>query len=345
MISTLELLRGAVDAVSIHPPASFTWFGQRMSELPDEVVRTLTPEAARDYVLYNLQSTLYRSFYCLGVATPVMEADHVGRGAKSSLVEVLSVANSGRGPHEAGWEVCRLDGDHVVVGRDGLHLWVSRAEMALSDAEHLDLGSPVSVRFPKELRKLLPGFYMALGDIALPERGEPVVRFYWNLSPQGAPALVRELTVRLNRGGVAFRLKVLDDERAFTRCDAGVLYTRAADYRRVAHHVAATYAELLESVKPATPAFARQLAPGLSLAEDPGTGESFGVHRCTLVAEGLIRAAESGAGGGDDRLSFVVERFEQERVSLDQPHLNPGSRGDYRWPAAVGRSPGGSRLV
>ena len=57
------------------------------------------------------------------------------------------------------------------------------------------------------------------------------------------------------------------------------------------------YARLGDEVRHGAPALTRSLAPGLALAEDPGHGESYGLHRAMLVAEGLcgnLRRARSG---------------------------------------------------
>ena len=68
------------------------------------------------------------------------------------------------------------------------------------------------------------------------------------------------------------------------------------------------------------------LAPGLAFAEDPGGGESFGAHRCLLLAEAAVTAAERGLGAPEDRLEVVRERFAEAGTTLDAPYLgsSPG---------------------
>ena len=45
------------------------------------------------------------------------------------------------------------------------------------------------------------------------------------------------------------------------------------------------------ALAPSVPAFARQIAPGVALADEPGTADrTFGRHRCRLVAAGLVAA-------------------------------------------------------
>src|SRR5436305_14389954 len=50
------------------------------------------------------------------------------------------------------------------------------------------------------------------------------------------------------------------------------------------------YQAVKDNLKPETPLFTKRLAAGLGFAEDPGNGESFGMSRCRIVAEGLWSA-------------------------------------------------------
>ena len=96
------------------------------------------------------------------------------RTPTTPFIEALSAANTGTGAREGGWSVVNVAGDVVTVARDGLRVWARREEI-YTDAE--DIPSPGqlrAVRFPKELFKLSPGFYLALGNEGLafePGRG------------------------------------------------------------------------------------------------------------------------------------------------------------------------------
>ncbi len=71
-------------------------------------------------------------------------------------------------------------------------------------------GATVSVLLPRELLRISPGFYLALGDAAF-AGDSAIVRFYWNVRSEGASALVAMLTTALNQQGLGFQLKVLND--------------------------------------------------------------------------------------------------------------------------------------
>ena len=101
---------------------------------------------------------------------------------------------------------------------------------------------------------------------------------------------------------------------------------------------AAVYPRLRNALMPGTPAFTKRLAPGLGLAEDFGDGGSFGLHRCGLLAEGVVAAREGGRGADDERLAVVVEHLRAAGVDPDAPYLRPGSTDDYPEVAAAGRT-------
>ena len=64
-----------------------------------------------------------------------------------------------------------------------------------------------------------------------------------------------------------------------------------------------------------------RLSPGLAFAEDPGGGASFGAHRCLLLAEAVVAAAERGLHTTEGRLEIVRERFSEAGTTLDAPYL------------------------
>ena len=195
----------------------------------------------------------------------------------------------------------------------------------------MDPAARVSLRFPKELLGISPGFYMAVSDVEMPDfHGADVVRFYWNLRPEAAVPLMEELTRELNSARLPFRFKVVNDRGAFSRCDAAVLYVLKSNYAPVAQIVERIYSKISERLNERVPAFTRRLAPGLGFAEDPGTKhDSFGTHRCRLLAEGMFRAWRLGRKSLPDRLRIIEAHFAEHKISLEAPHLNPGSADIY----------------
>ncbi|GAC1349480.1 MAG: hypothetical protein NVSMB27_23020 [Ktedonobacteraceae bacterium] len=334
-----EQVEAAIRATVFHSPTSYSWFGKQSWPLTPTIKRALTPQTERNYLLFNLQSQLYTDFYSPGLAMPTARETAVRPvTGMTPFVEALSAANVGNGYWEDGWEVRGVEDGKVIVRREGLELWVRRQDCRVTQSDQIAPGMQLSLRFPKELSSISPGFYMALSDRALTgEDSRCVVRFYWNLSSEGAVRFMQTVTTMLNGADLPFKLKILNDPHQFTRCDAAVLYTRGSDYNAVSEMLATIYSVVASSLRQRTPAFTKQLAAGLGLAEDPGQAESFGEHRCRMLADGMIRAYEQGKKSLDERLQVVEDCFAEAGIRLDNPFLNPGSSDCYHFQAPLPR--------
>ncbi len=341
MIDHRLQIKSALHATFIHSPTGYSWFGRRSQKLAASVVRTLTPETARAYLVFALQSQLYSDFYCPGFAQPPRQLD-TGRSApgKTPFVEELAAVNAGTGYLTTGWEVQGMSGRELLVHRQGLSLWVRPHEYSPDSSSPAPTppthGTTVRLRFPKEFLALSPGFYMALGDEELVHgEGETVVRWYWHLTPAGAVRFLRNATQKLNQARLPFKLKVLNDPTRYIRCDAVVLYVLKSSCAAVSRLLAEAYPDVAGELQPRVPVFTQELAPGVGLAEDPGQGESFGLHRCALLADGMVRAYEQRKQSLADRLAVVEACFAAQGISVDAPFLNAGARDDYTFTLPV----------
>jgi hypothetical protein len=326
-------IQNALDAINIHSTTTFSWFGELSPILSPAAHRAMTTSTMREYLCYQLQTRLYGNFYCKGSAIPTAQRNILRRTPTTPFIEALSAANTGTGARESGWSVVNVTGDLIAVERDGLRLWV-RPEDTYAGAE--DIPSPGqlrAVRFPKELLKLSPGFYMALGNEALVSApGQVLVRFYWNLRAEDAPNLLRGVTQLLNDDQIPFRVKVVNDPAQYDRCDAGVLYVQRTDYEQVLPHVRRILVDLGARLKKATPVFTKALAPGLGLAEEPAVSEdSFGMDRCRLLAEAIVRIHERAVISTTDRLRVIEQVFAENGISAAMPYLNPSSPDGYHF--------------
>lgn len=315
-----EQVLSAVRATRICSATTFEWFGARSGALPNRIRRALNAEISRSYLLFNLQNRLYRDFYCAGRAVATTSDGGAPAYGRTPFVQRLSLANSGRGGTQDGWDMRAHDGDGLLLAREGLVVRAAPSAI-VGDAECRRGGAKVRLRSPKESLGVSPGFYMAFGDAALsPSVEGGLARLYFNLSPDGAVLLMGGISAELNGAGLPFRLKVLNNPAAFGRCDSVVLYFQRKDLRQVAACVAAIYPSIDRALSAAVPSFTKRLADGIGYAEDPGQGDSFGQHRCRLLAEGLIGAFESGRHAAADVLRAVEERFRAEGIDLDRPY-------------------------
>jgi hypothetical protein len=330
----------AVAAVRVCSPTVFSWFGVRSPKLPRRVREAIGPDLARAYLTHSLQTRLYNDYFVRGLAvasTPgVAVSLNVGL---TEFVSRLSSANTGAGYWESGWRVSARWKDAVSVCKNGLTINVNTDQCALHDNGSLVLDRETRVWFPKENFGLSPGFYVGLGEQEFVRDGSiPIVRFYWNATPEGAVRLIGRVSKDLNRARLPFFIKALNEPLKFTRCDAVVLYGYRGDYKRMNDCLKPIYRDVRAYLKPRTPAFTKRIAHGVGLAEDPGTGESFGMHRCRLVAEGIVKAHRDGIRTSHGGLDSVERRFREEGVDLDRPFLRSGrkSDGDYIvWPDVI----------
>lgn len=255
--------------------------------------------------------------------------------ATRSFTAALSGANCGVGTWDPGWQAEPCDGGGWVVRRDGV-TYRAGADQVRGPAEG---EAGWRVRVPGEIRQLVRGFYMALGNADWPERFDrpgAMVRFYWSLTARSAPIYLAEATRRLNRLGIPFKTKVLADPATYRGADAGVLYLPADLVEPLGEEIAAILGVVAGGLRRTTPMFARRLAPGLAVAEDPGGGLSFGQSRCALAVRGLWAAMGRGREGAEARLDCIAAAFRAGGVDPAAPWRSARSALDaahrLRWP-------------
>jgi hypothetical protein len=320
-----EQVAAAVAAATVCGPSQYAWLGRRSRRLPTAILSELDESQCRAYLVACLREELYASFYCHGGPVAARWGEPEPASSDLWLLEALSAANASVGGWEPGWTVERIDDGHAVVRGTRL-----RVRVRVGDCDGaLSPGGAVKIRMPRELPALSPGFWTALGDVMDDQApGDRLVRAYWNVSRGGAPALVAALTARLNAEGVPFRLKVADHPFWLARCDAAVLYLDGAAYRAVVAVLRDVAAALTAHLGPAIPAFTLEFAPGVGLAED-STGESFGLRRSALLADGIVGAHDQGLVDLEERVDAVLARFAQEGVDIEAPYREPALAGRH----------------
>src|SRR5262249_14806062 len=135
-------------------------------------------------------------------------------------------------------------------------------------------GQPLRVFVPRDSWLAQTGYYFALGTmVGDAEDDRNLVRFYWNVRATGSAALVRALTRTLNRYAIPFKYKCQVHAPAYSRIDGSVLFITRRHYHIAADALRGVYDAVVPHLDDDVPLFTLPLAPGLSVAEDPGTGE------------------------------------------------------------------------
>jgi hypothetical protein len=327
MTAYRDQVAAALRAVTIRGATRYAWLGRAGPRLDRELEAELDETAAQVFLASSLGDELYWSFYCRGRPVPRWRGVTEPVVPDPQLTAALSEANTGRGSWEHGWTVERLDGRDAVVAASRVRARVP-IERCLAD-DRLQPGATISVRVPRELPSLSPGFYTAVGDSARDGASAEIVRAYWHVTETGAPALMHAVTARLNAAGVPFRLKVADHPFRLDRCDAAVLYVPADCLTAIRETLLEVAVGLATHLRPEVPAFTLPLAAGVALAEDGGGAESFGTRRCRLLAEAIVRAHLERVTGITARMAVVEQQFAGEGIPLDAPYRDPSLAGRH----------------
>jgi hypothetical protein len=243
----------------------------------------------------------------------------------------VAAANSTVAGYDDAWQIeQRADEGHVLARKGGAARMFRPGQYLTlrGPGARIEAGEAIRVIVCPGARDLQPGFYHALGEtISDYEEFEDLVRIYWNIAAAGAAALMAGVAREFNRFGVPFRFKCGQRSEIYERRDSAILYIHRRYYPIAAQLVERLHAAAAPWMRDGTPLFARPLARGLALAEDPGS--SFGKSRCAILSESM--AATRGMDP-TDRLEDLRGRFASRGLSLDAPWLNEGSTDNYRYP-------------
>src|SRR5262249_3568190 len=329
IVSLPPALARALRGLTILSPAQYSFAGQTVDVPPPAGATASASVQPQHAMIAALQAQLYATVYNRPFdGRPAAAAP----GRFTDIADELSRANAGRERWDHGWQVYETMPNGMIQAHKH-----GKAQI-FYPGQYLPLGAPagartaiqagafVSVYLAKEMRAFQDGFYIVLGEAVQPwyervTRG----RFYWHVGPDGAKALVSEITRRFNRFQVPFRFKCLSYSELYDRYDAGVLFVGRRQWDIAVLLVRELYERVREHLRPETPLFTKRIAPGLALAEDPGNGESFGTSRCRLVAEGLWHAYARGLQTEAARIEDVTAAFARAGIAPDRPWLTSGS--------------------
>jgi HopA1 effector protein family len=327
-----QLLRN----IKITSKTSFTW-GDQICEISNATEQKGSAEntvPVKESLTALLAIYLYQLIHC---RQPSID-EHIAQYRNSTddgyqariFIESLSNANTSSGNWEPGWTVHKLERNgKIAVKKNDLMLWVLPHQFASIDNKQARVGDKCYVAMVKEFRELLPGYYMANGNRALKEQPS-ITRIYWNISSDGATSLLKSVTTELNNENIPFQFKILKNEDQYIRADAGVLYIEKGDIRKAVNALSNIYNKIRPFLKPSVPLFTRKLVPGISLAEDPANGDSFGQQRTRLFAEAIFDVHSKKISGLEDRVREVQKYFESHNVDFDRPYLkNAESKDEY----------------
>lgn len=322
-------------------------------ELQSEVasrLQGLPSDLQNKYLSLQLRNFIYGIYYSGSLRTVLSpEADltdltlsqnlenNTFLGIDVEFYEQLHKSNCGKGFFEPGWYILRQETDgSLAVRKGGLTLYIERKRHLHGIDQIATVGDLVAVWTPAN--RVQNGFYVAVGNAGSgnynnSEIHSQLVRIYFNLSSIGAVTTMSCLTRQLNAIQLPFTFKVLYNPSDYKRHDSGVLYFEKCHYKVVRQLLQILYQENQSYFKVEVPLFTKFLAPGLALAEEPNNKfavrESFGMHRCQVVANGLLEAWQKGDESPKSRMKTILQRFSDFGIDWQRPYLNANSEDIY----------------
>ena len=252
------------------------------------------------------------------------------------FLSTLIGANAGTGYFEPGWLIVGEDsgGEELDVRKGDITLRVKRRQHFASEAMTMTVGDTVSVRFPKDNANLFNGYYYAYGDVHYHHTPRYGVRMYFNVDFRGAAELTGVLTRTLNDHGAAFHFKTPGWPEGYQRRDTAVLYFDKRIYMGLKPKLLEVWGKCRSLFSPETPFLTKMIRPGVAVAEEPNFSRgkmrhSFGMSRCLLIAESLLKSNQEGLKRSSDRYAGIVRAFEAKGLDVEYPYLNPGSQDRY----------------
>lgn len=263
---------------------------------------------------------------------------HIGeafRDAPDDIDLIAALAEVGSPPagNQSGWMIDNVlpDGSIIASRYSKTQKFLPGQYVAEPDQIPIREGMEVAVTPRLKSRTQQPGFYFFFSQSSLDLcELPPMVRIYLNARLDTAADLTRTVTDTLNDYEIAFNFKITTRACDFSRRDCAVLYLPRRMYRVATLALAPKVQRMAQLLDEGEPLFTRRLAPGIGLAEDPGTStQSFGSSRCGILAEAIL-AARAGR-------SVPLDRFRQQFASsvssrdllMNALFLNPRSEDIY----------------
>lgn len=258
-------------------------------------------------------------------------------GVDVEFYEQLHLSNKGIGYFDPGWQILVEESDRTLAVKKGdLTLHIERDRFLQDTEKNAIAGDTVAVKMPPNL--VQNGFYMAVGNAGVSRRADTaidshLVRVYFNLTPEGAVAVMSSLTHQLNTMFIPFTFKALYNPSDYDRYDTAVLYFEKTKYPLIQQVLQDIYVNYKSHFREEIPLFTKLLAPGVALAEEPNNkfseNESFGINRCQIVTNALLEALQQGNESKENRLALIFQQFALQGIELQFPYLNYNSQDIY----------------
>jgi hypothetical protein len=150
----------------------------------------------------------------------------------------------------------------------------------------------------------------------------PLGRIYLDVRPSMAARAVHEATSVMTALAVPYQLKCPVHLDEYRRVDAMVVYHPRASRTMIVDSLRQRWSTLGPLLDPAVPPFTREVAPGLSWADDDGLPDhSFGEYRCRALATALIAAPDWFSTPVRQRVLLLADGLRAAGIDAGRPWL------------------------
>ena len=276
----------------------------------------------RTNLIQALTNTIYSRFYC-GITPENVTNKIPSKSERAAFMEILSKANTSKDGLDYNWTIYNVEasGNAFVKKNDALR-WLQPNGYYFADPNQKKpaLNTKVNLIKTREKKDIQPVFYHVFSNEMFPQE-VALGRIYWNVTPEGAPVLIKEITTALNEYKIPFQFKCLNHPELYVRTDSAVLYL---DKKHV-QIVSILLKSIIENLKPylvdRIPLFTKKLFKGVGYAEDPGKGQSFGMSRSIAIAEAIFESFQK-KRTKKEKLAAVISMLSRKGMTMDALHLN-----------------------
>lgn len=272
----------------------------------------------------HIINTIYSNYYI----RPNQETQ--SRTPDLNFKEKLSAANQTETSYDYNWLVYHIDASgNIFAQKNGELRTLQTGQYVMADPKQkIAVNQWVHIIIKKEDPDIQPPFFYVYSQNIMPQQVE-LIRFYWNIKPEGAPELVREISSMFNKYRLPFMFKCLNDPSLYNRADCAVLYIEKKDAHLTFYLVGEIIRKLNAYMNEGIPMFSLPLGKGVSFAEDPGKGESFGMQRSRIIADAILSAHENGIVEKKAREDYIFAFVEEQGLDLEAFFKNPHSKFNY----------------
>lgn len=247
------------------------------------------------------------------------------KGVDRDFYEQLKINNYSQGYFDPGWLVIAEENNgDLQVQKNGLTLQIKRDRLAealphrylqKSDLQ-ATVSDTVAIKLPHN--RWQDEFYVAVSNNGLVEVNsqQQIIEIYFNINPEGAIILLRELTGQLNETNLIFTLKILDDPHDYPCYDAVILRIYQQDYLPVYQVIQNIYPHLISYLNKNIPIYTFKLADGIALAKVTEAG--FSNSCCGAIAKGLLTAWNQGDNSPNNRWKCIQQELSFPEISWQE---------------------------